>query len=103
MLDFGNKLFIFLEIKLINTPFTYGQDLAITRICDAIVKGGIPAIYVKAYHNVRDCSMQVYVADLEVYKVYYTNGEWYPGDGITVIDFIKQCLETHGLNEYIKT
>ena len=34
-LDFGDRLFVFLEGKFIATPVLYGQQLAIDRLCDA--------------------------------------------------------------------
>lgn len=34
-MDFGNRLFVFIEGKFIATPVLYGQQLAIDRLCDA--------------------------------------------------------------------
>ena len=35
-LDFGNSLFIFVEMKHGDTRIPYGQKLALTRLCDAV-------------------------------------------------------------------
>ncbi len=34
-LDFGNRLFVFVECKYMNAPLSYGQRLAIERLVDA--------------------------------------------------------------------
>jgi hypothetical protein len=34
-LDFGNQLFVFIELKLAGKQLPWGQELALTRLCDA--------------------------------------------------------------------
>lgn len=37
-LDFGNKLFVIFELKYGDAKLPYGQDLAIRRLCDAVLR-----------------------------------------------------------------
>lgn len=49
MLDFGNKLFVFIELKHGDAQMPYGQRLALERLVDAIES--IPAYLLIASHN----------------------------------------------------
>lgn len=50
VMEFADKLFIFLESKFGETPMPYGQKLALERITDAIGESGRPSFCLLASH-----------------------------------------------------
>ena len=47
-LEFGGKLFIFVETKFGNSPMPRGQELALERLCDLLT---VPAVIIQTTHN----------------------------------------------------
>lgn len=74
-LDFGNRLFVFIEGKFISTPVLYGQQLAIDRLCDAT--NNPPHRYAFAiiadHHN--PCNEDIDFANMTVRSI-RQNGKW---------------------------
>jgi hypothetical protein len=50
-LDFGDKLFIFIETKYGSATLSYGQGLAFKRLCDACANAKRESILIIARHN----------------------------------------------------
>ena len=50
-LDFGDKLFIFIETKYGDTKLSYGQGLALIRLCDACANEKRESILILARHT----------------------------------------------------
>lgn len=51
LVEFDDKLFVFIEIKLNSTPLKKGQRVALARSCDAIAKTGRMAVVLIVEHN----------------------------------------------------
>lgn len=51
LLDFRNRLFVYLEAKLSGTELPFGQKLALERQCDNQVKAGVPAAVLILEHD----------------------------------------------------
>jgi hypothetical protein len=51
LLDFGGKLFVFLELKLKGTNLPYGQRLALERVCDGLAGPQVLSVVLVAGHN----------------------------------------------------
>lgn len=49
LIDFGNQLFVFIELKFKGAPLPNGQRLALERVVDAIER--VPTIAIVAYHE----------------------------------------------------
>lgn len=74
-MDFGNRLFVFIEGKFIATPVLFGQQLAIDRLCDAT--NNPPqrysfAIIADHYHP---CDEDIDFANMTV-RTIRQNGKW---------------------------
>ena len=73
-LDFGNRLFVFIETKSGDTELPYGQRLAIERLCDACQDGGVASVAIVARHN-EPPENDIIVADSQVDE-YRWHGKW---------------------------
>lgn len=51
LMDFGGKLFIYVEYKYNSSQLSYGQNLALERLCDATERGGVPSVLIVASHE----------------------------------------------------
>jgi len=92
-LDFGNKLFVFIEVKYGDAALPTGQRLALERICDACQKAGIVSVVAIASHD--SATQDIDVAGAMVTRYRY-DGKWQnfkPGDGYTVRQFIDRMRE----------
>ena len=94
LLDFKNKLFIFLEFKYRNVELRPGQRWAFERVCDAIKD--IPVYFIVAKHEVDDCGKDI-PADKCVVVEYRFKGEWHTPHKKewTVKEFIDKALILH--------
>lgn len=75
-IDFGNKAFVFIELKYNDADMPVGQSLALERLCDAVSKSGIKTMVIKASHlsnidEAIDCG-NCLVSKLRI------NGQWRP-------------------------
>ena len=74
LLEFGNNLFIFIEIKHREAPMPHGQELALTRVVDNMKD--VPAYLILARHKEDDAARDINAADgCDVSAVYY-KGTW---------------------------
>jgi hypothetical protein len=95
-IDFGDKIFIFLEGKHKDVPMPYGQKLAFERLCSAADKAGKFSVILLANHDI-DPPADVNFDTLPVVK-YYHKGEWRtPKTPITVKQSIDKILK---INSY---
>jgi len=75
-LDFGNKVFIFFELKYKHPHLPRGQELALERLCDACQSSDREAYLIVAIHNAQ-ATERIDVARAEVNKMRW-RGKWYP-------------------------
>lgn len=73
MIEYKDKLFIFIEIKREGVALPRGQELCFTRICDSLSK---PSILFVCTHCVDDPTHDIYAAECIVHKV-YEQGKWH--------------------------
>ena len=75
-IDWGNKTFVFVEVKGINTGLTVGQRIHLQGLVDACIAGGRMAYAILAKHSTK-ASEDIIAADCLVSSVY--NGKkWEP-------------------------
>lgn len=84
MIEYKGKAFIFYEFKFGDAPMPLGQKIALTRMVDAIQRGGTPAILILGSHN-NPASEDIDAANATVKGIYW-NGSWGNGCGRTVKD-----------------
>lgn len=77
LIEFKGKAFIFYEFKYGGAPMPLGQKIALTRLVDAIQKGGTPAALILCSHN-NPASEDIDAANA-IAKSIYWKGSW--GDG----------------------
>lgn len=92
-MDFGNRLFVFIEGKFTATPVLYGQQLAIDRLCDATHNP--PSRYsfaiIADHHS--PCDEDIDFANMTV-RTIRQNGRWKPPmqRGLTVRQAIDRMV-----------
>jgi hypothetical protein len=74
-LDFGNKVFVFIEAKYGQTPIAGGQRLALERLNDATEESGRRSIVLIAEHYT-PTTQQIDMAQART-RTYYTRRRWY--------------------------
>jgi hypothetical protein len=95
MLEFQNKLFVFVEYKYGNSPVPTGQKLALMRLADAITH--IPSYVLVASHNT-DIQDDIHAGKAIVTGVYH-KGAWSTPKttGITVFEAVSKLREVYGI------
>lgn len=89
LIDFGNQVFVFLELKRFDNQLPVGQRLAIERLTDAIEKAGKPALAIVCRHTTDD-DIDVARCDVAEYRF---NGMWRePTSNITVRQLVDRFL-----------
>ena len=88
-IDFGNKLFVFIELKFMTNPMPTGQRLALERLTDG---SKVPAVCIVATHAM------ISTQDIDVAKClvteYRSKGSWKQTDeDITVKGFVDSLLK----------
>jgi hypothetical protein len=74
-MDFGNRFFIFIELKYGNGKMLYGQRLALERLCDACAtEQRLSSVIIARYHDAS--TEEIDVAPLLVSE-YRLNRAWY--------------------------
>ena len=68
LLDFGNKLFVLIEVKTDGIALPNGQRMALERTCDALHKSGKMAALLIVVHNTPP-EQQVDVANCDVIEI----------------------------------
>jgi ribosomal protein L37AE/L43A len=95
-IDFGNKAFVWGELKHGDTPITPGQRLFLERVNDALERSGIPSYVLSISHK---DSGDIDVANARVVE-YRSNGQWRkPRGDISVKDAVTKIKET-GTREF---
>ncbi len=85
-LDFGDKMFVYIEYKFGDTNIPYGQELALRRLVDAT---GKPCILIHATHNFPP-DKDIDGANAIVVQIYY-KGKWHP-DGKRTVKEVIDCF-----------
>lgn len=87
LLEFSDKLYVFLEFKLGGAPMDYGQRLCFERVCDALATAEKIFVAIVAEHDT-PIGQQIDCAQAKV-RSYYQDGQWNAMYGdLTVIDMI---------------
>lgn len=84
-LDFGDRLFVFIETKFGNSPLPYGQCLALQRLCDATQSETRESILLVASYDIEG---DIDIAETVV-KQYRHRGRWFDSPDMTVRDVIE--------------
>lgn len=88
-IEYDNKCFIFVEIKLKGNPLPYGQQLALKRLVNDCSK---PSILFIAEHNVESPHNDINAAECIVRK-YYRAGKWGNWNGKEYT--LKQAIDSY--------
>lgn len=96
--EIQGKVFVFIELKVVDIELPHGQTLALERLADNINK---PCIIIIADHNV-PIDTDIDVANCKV-RQYRYQGKWYNIIGRTVHDVIDSFLRRAGLVDYISS
>lgn len=92
-LDFGNRLFVFIEGKFVSTPVLYGQQLAIDRLCDATNAPPNRYAFAIIADHFHPCDQDIDFANMTV-RTIRQNGKWAPPmqRGLTVRSAIDRMI-----------
>jgi len=73
-IDFQDKLFIIIELKLVGIGLETGQRLAFERLNDNLEKAGKHSVVLIAEHNVTNCDddIDVYKCEVVMYRLHKT-------------------------------
>lgn len=92
IIDFGNKLWVIIELKFKGGKMPYGQKLCLERLCDIIEETGRKSMLIKAFHETPP-ELPIDVGNL-VIDEYRINRTWRrPNSIITVRTGIERFLE----------
>ena len=95
-LEFGNKLFIFIETKYKTDVMPIGQELAIQRLCDACQTENRTSIAFLTRHDVAVGEGNIILADSIVVKYRY-KGEWQiPKEETKLSTAVTRMVERYG-------
>lgn len=87
LIEFSDKLYILLELKLGSASMDYGQRLCFERLCNALLAADKTAIAIVAEHNT-PIGQQIACADAIV-RTYYRDAKWSePYSPIKVVDLV---------------
>jgi len=92
-MDFGNRLFVFIEGKFIATPVLYGQQLAIDRLCDATHNPPNRYSFAIIADHCHPCDEDIDFANMTV-RTIRQNGNWAQPlqKGLTVKEAINRMV-----------
>ena len=93
-LDFGNSLFIFVEMKHGDARIPYGQKLALTRLCDAVANEYRQSYLLIVRHEM-DCEHDINASEQMVTDVYHERKWNSVAEGWTLKRMIDWILEKH--------
>ena len=74
MIEYHNKGYVVIELKLADTPLDFGQRLALARLTDDINKAQKKTLCIIANHDIHDPSKDIDVAQTIVSEYRYLNG-----------------------------
>lgn len=86
-LDFGNKVFVFIELKYRGRRMPFGQQLALRRLCDACSTATRKAYLLVARHETDGV---IDVAATEITQVWHNGCFWWPKKEIEVRRFCEK-------------
>jgi len=96
-LDFGDKLFIIIEVKFNNSILPMGQRLALERLCDNLQNAKKETYLLIARHS---SNSDIDVAKCRLIKYRY-NKKWrHPKENITIRAVIDRLLGKYGLEQW---
>lgn len=98
MIDFGNKAFVFFELKFGNTPLHYGQRLALERLVDNILPPKHAIAFIGKHND--DVCFDIDVAKCWAVE-YRTSGKWKELSHITIKEAVDKFLKAVNLEDYI--
>lgn len=99
-IDFGDRLFVFIEAKLPGVEIPLGQRLAMERLVDATASSNRYAIGIIFEHQNR--AGEIDFAN-GICTAYRWNGVWHnPKQPYTVREMVSQMLERCGLDGYLR-
>lgn len=89
--EFGNKVFVFIETKHGDSDLPVGQKLALERVCDRVQLSGAQAMVLVLHkHSIGDDAMTYKIAPLPVTRYRY-KGKWFePKDTINALQAIEK-------------
>jgi len=94
LIEFKDKLYVFLELKLRGVDIKLGQQLCFERLCNDLSVAGKVAIAIIAEHNT-PVDQQIPCADAKVRKC-YKDGDWVtPDNPITVGELVDIYYRKH--------
>ena len=94
-LDFGNRLFIFVETKYAKSELRGGQKLALERLCDACQTQSRTSILIVTNH---DSSGEIDIGETVVQQ-YRLRGVWYESTDITLREAIEMFYTNFGITK----
>ena len=94
-MEFGDHVFIFIELKGPGGEMPYGQRLAFERLVDAITSDTRASYLLLSRHEERDLDKDVVVADLMVERCYHAHRWTAPTQKITMRQAIERILKKH--------
>lgn len=89
-LEINDKVYIIGEYKFMNAPLPHGQELALTRLCDALTETGRSALLFVAQHDA-PVEFDVDGAAATVERLRYRY-KWYSGKNATVGDIVTRFI-----------
>lgn len=100
-LDFGDRLFVLVELKTGDAPVSFGQRLLYQRMIDAWTDAGKDAVAFIASHQTPDPDVDIDVAHAAVCEYRYQRRWRQPKGPITVREAINHLLRAKGLDDYL--
>lgn len=76
LIEYHDKVVVFLEYKYDDNKLPYGQQLALERLANNCHDAGKKSTVIVAEHYVHDCNNDICAADAIVRDFYY-DGKWY--------------------------
>ena len=100
VLDFGGRLFVFIEAKLVGAALPRGQELALERLTDCYADKGMFALCIVCEHENRTGQINLALCSVTRYR---WQAAWRtPASAITVKSSIDRILLQCGLTEFFK-
>jgi hypothetical protein len=93
--EFGDKLFVFIELKHKDAPLPRGQRLALERLTDAVGETGRTSILLIAEHNT---SGDIETSQCKVIEYRYMKRWIIPHSEITVRECVDEILQQAGID-----
>lgn len=97
-IEFKNKLCVLIEYKLGNAPIPEGQRIGLSRMADAMSRGGLPCYVILCSHDAYDPEDDIQTHASIVKEIRY-NDKWLKQrNPRTLKEVIEKLLEKHGVS-----